>query len=215
MRENSAAGGDDGSPLAKENPIKLKVDTAYIEANGAWLEGTPDVTTKIGRFGTNYSDWVANIGDRDGVELSNVESRPRLRGRALCWVNDSPFSEDYLFRRPEFDEDDLVIDPFIDAEANFDWRIMAVKASGELDVVNVSGVYVMTVAEDDKDRSLSDYAVTASVTPVDGLKLDATFAGTNYQGLSAPIGDEKGTGYKVAAELSTVPNLTLSASSGR
>ena len=55
-----------------------------------------------------------------------------------AWVNDSPFSKDYLFRRPEFDEDDLVIDPFIDAEANFDWRIMAVKASGELDVVKLA-----------------------------------------------------------------------------
>src|SRR5690606_31415013 len=54
--------GDDDSNLTTEaEDVVLKIDTAYIEANGAWLEGTPEVTTKFGRFGTNYSDWVADL----------------------------------------------------------------------------------------------------------------------------------------------------------
>src|SRR5690606_12972475 len=60
---------DDGSKLTTGKEVVLQIDTAYIEANGAWLEGTPEVTTKFGRFGTNYSDWVADLGNRDAIEL--------------------------------------------------------------------------------------------------------------------------------------------------
>src|SRR5690606_23134531 len=56
-------GEEDGSKLTTGKEVVLQIDTAYIEANGAWLEGTPEVTTKFGRFGTNYSDWVADLGN--------------------------------------------------------------------------------------------------------------------------------------------------------
>jgi len=201
---------DSGSPLSRHTGISLKVDTAYIQADGAWIDGLPDVTTKVGRFGTNYSDWVANFGDRDGVELSNINFGPVSVAGLYAWVNNSPISSDAIARRSEF-ADDAARNAFIDSIKSKDWRIAAVKGSGSLDVVNLTGVYVRTYADDDENVTLNDYAVTASVAPIEGLKIDATFAGTNYEGLPAPIGDEKGTGWKVNAELSTIPNITLGA----
>ena len=78
--------GEDGSPLSKSNAINLNIDTAYIQADGAWFEGLPSVTTKLGRFGTNYSDWVADFGNRDGIELSNVELGPVSVAALYVWV---------------------------------------------------------------------------------------------------------------------------------
>src|SRR5690606_35397551 len=93
--------GEDGSPLSKSNAINLNIDTAYIQADGAWFEGLPSVTTKLGRFGTNYSDWVANFGDRDGIELSNVELGPITIAALYSWINQAPVTGDYLAEHPD------------------------------------------------------------------------------------------------------------------
>src|SRR5690606_15348554 len=66
-------------------------------------------------------------------------------------------------------------------------------------------------ALDDDTYSLNDYVISATAAPAEGLKVDATFAGTNYA-LPDPIGDEQGSAWKVGAEFSTIPNLTLTAS---
>ncbi|MFO7320053.1 MAG: hypothetical protein C0P71_010005, partial [Bacillota bacterium] len=92
-----------------------------------------------------------------------------------------------------------------------DWRIVALKAGADLDVVQLSGAYVRTYVPDDDTYSLNDYVISATAAPAEGLKVDATFAGTNYA-LPDPIGDEQGSAWKVGAEFSTIPNLTLTAS---
>lgn len=214
--------GAPSSPLAPSKPIELKIEEAYIQADGAWIEGLPSVTTKLGRFDTNYSDWVGKIGKRDGFELSNINLGPVSIATMYAWVNESPLSSDYLFRRDPFNEDEDWINDYLkrhhlvdptDDDSGRDWRIVAVKGEGDLDVVNLSGVYVRTYNNDDTDAYFNDYAITASVAPIEGLKLNATFAGTDYTGFIGPeLGDEKGTAFKVGAELSTIPNLTLSAS---
>src|SRR5690606_36094197 len=59
--------------------------------------------------------------------------------------------------------------------------------------------------------------ISASVTPIEGLKLEATFAGTNYKGVAPRLFgsddivlvDEEGTGYKLSAELTTIPDVTI------
>src|SRR5690606_11490799 len=98
---NEAEFGSHDSPLSKSDNIGLKVNTAYIQADGAWFEGLPSVTTKFGRFGTNYSDWVANFGDRDGIELSNVELGPITIAGLYSWINRAPVTGDYLAEHPD------------------------------------------------------------------------------------------------------------------
>ena len=201
-------GADPGSKLTKSASVDLKIDTAYIEANGAWLEGTPEVTTKFGRFGTNYSDWVADLGNRDAIELSNIDLGPVSVAGLYAWVNGAPFGHDPLEKRFADEADrNAIIDPIKDK----DWRIVALKAGADLDVVQLSGAYVSTYVPDDDTYSLNDYVISATAAPAEGLKVDATFAGTNYA-LPTPIGDEQGSAWKVGAEFSTIPNLTLTAS---
>src|SRR5690606_271070 len=201
-------GDDDGSKLTKSESVVLKIDTAYIEANGAWLEGTPEVTTKFGRFGTNYSDWVANLGNRDAIELSNIDLGPVSVAGLYAWANGAPFSEDPLKERFKEEDDRKKVIGAIEKE---DWRIVALKAGADLDVVQLSGAYVSTYVPDDDTYSLNDYVISATAAPAEGLKVDATFAGTNYA-LPDPIGDEQGSAWKVGAEFSTIPNLTVTAS---
>jgi len=197
--------GQPNSPFTAENNVVLKVNTAYIQADGAWLEGGPGVTTKIGRFGTNYSNWAAKIGDRDGIELSNVNLGPLSLAGLYAWVNEAPFNNDAITGAANFAGANPA--DVVNAVNALDWRIMAVKGSTNVDSVKLEGAYVNTISE--TTAKLNDYVLTASLTPVEGLAVDGTFAGTNYE---LPfIGTQAGTGWKVNAELSTIPEVKLGA----
>src|SRR5690606_16320605 len=168
--------GKDGSKLTGEKGVVLKIDTAYIEANGAWLEGTPEVTTKFGRFGTNYSDWVANLGNRDAIELSNIDLGPVSVAGLYAWVNGAPFGHDPLEKRFYVDVDEknrkeLIDNNIINPIKDKDWRIVALKAGADLDVVQLSGAYVRTYVPDDETHSLNDYVISATAVPAEGLKV--------------------------------------------
>lgn len=171
-------GGPGDGPLATKKGIELNVETAYVEANGAWIQGTPDVTSKIGRFGINYSEWVAELGNRDAVELSNIDLGPVDLAFAYAWVNHNPATQD-------------------------DVRLTAIKASGNLDVVELSGAVVLAANKDDDSKNHTDYAVSAKATPAEGITLSADFASD---------GANDATGFKVGGELSTIPNLKIGVS---
>jgi len=151
---------------------------------------------------------VADLGNRDAIELSNIDLGPVSVAGLYAWVNGAPFGQDPLEKRfaDEADREAL-----IGAIDGLDWRIVALKAGADLDVVQLSGAYVRTYVPDDDTYSLNDYVISATAAPAEGLKVDATFAGTNYA-LPDPIGDEQGSAWKVGAEFSTIPNLTLTAS---
>src|SRR5690606_10544906 len=174
--------------------------------------------------------WVANFGDRDGIELSNVELGPITIAALYSWINQAPVTGDYLAEHPDLKKHKdryvnylYLTDPDKageedEADYRRDWRLVALQAKGNLDVVELSGVYAMTYTEgDDDDMAFNDYAVSASVTPIEGLKLEATFAGTNYKGVAPRLSgsddivlvDEEGTGYKLSAELTTIPDVTI------
>src|SRR5690606_34630887 len=57
---------DDDEQLFSGKPFSASFDnpaikSAYIQATGAWIKGMPDTVTKVGRFATAYSDWVAKF----------------------------------------------------------------------------------------------------------------------------------------------------------
>lgn len=170
-------GGPGNGPLVASKEIALKVDTAYIEANGAWIEGTPDVTSKIGRFGINYNEWVAELGNRDAVELSNIELGPVDLALAYAWVNHDAGDDDV--------------------------RLTTIRAAANIDVVELSGAVVLSANQDDNSNNHTDFAVSAKVTPIEGVSLSADFASD---------GAKEATGYKVGGELSTIADLTIGVS---
>lgn len=45
---------------------------AWIQTEGAFVPGMPEVTTKLGRFSTNQNTWVGNFGRRDAVLVSDM-----------------------------------------------------------------------------------------------------------------------------------------------
>src|SRR5690606_9290358 len=83
-------------------------------------------------------------------------------------------------------------------------RIFSVSGSADIDVVNVKATMVNTTDASDPALPVhTDFAVETSVNPVDGLSLTADFAS---DGLS------KENAYRVGATLSTLPSVTLNAS---
>lgn len=60
-----------GSPLGA-----LTLKKAYIEAQGAYWDGGPEVHTRIGDVDIKYHDWVAHLGGRKGITVENIEYGP-------------------------------------------------------------------------------------------------------------------------------------------
>jgi hypothetical protein len=124
----------------------LKVNSAYLQTEGAWFKNGPAVTTSIGRFANNVSDWVGNFGARDAVRVSGLDLGATSLAGYYAFVN----------------------------HATDDVRIRALSGSANLDVVELSGAFVTTIDADVAANTFSDYVVVAGVTPADGVK--ATFA---------------------------------------
>lgn len=175
--------GGNSSPFIGTKDIALNITSAWIETTGAWIKGGPAVTTKIGSLAPSYNNWVADLSNDtykrvDAVEVSGLDlGAVSLTGLLGWYDNDTTAATDTH-------------------------KLSAISASGGLDVVDLGFVYVSE--KDAADAVVStDYAVTAGVSPVDGVSVDATFASH---------GASTTTAYKVGGELSTIPDVTLSAS---
>lgn len=53
--------------------LELVVDSAYLEAEGAWWVGGPSVVTRIGRHNVSYSDWVAHEVGHNGIGIAGLQ----------------------------------------------------------------------------------------------------------------------------------------------
>lgn len=161
--------------------VTINIKSAYIEATGAWLKGGSDVTTKLGTLKASYNDWVADLSNDtttqiDAVEVSGIDLGAASLTGFYGWLNP--------------------------AVTGRDGTVSALSASGSLDIVDVSGVYVSETDATGANVS-TDYAVEASAMPAEGVSLSAAFAGHGASSTSA---------YKVEGELSTMPNITVGAS---
>lgn len=172
-----------GKPFSAsfDNPA---INSAYIQATGAWIKGMPDTVTKVGRFATAYSDWVAKFRTNNGIEVSGIDLG--VGGLSILAARSGA--------------GDVAWYPGGDRPA----RIFSVSGSADIDVVNVKATMVNTTDASDPALPVhTDFAVETSVNPVDGLSLTADFAS---DGLS------KENAYRVGATLSTLPSVTLNAS---
>lgn len=183
--KSEGAFGGDSSPFIGNTNVLLKVDSAWIESTGAWIQGGPDVVTKIGSLNPNYSNWIADFGNTtypriDAVEVSQLDLGGLSLTGLMGW----------------YDNDT--------ATASVDTHsINALALNGGLDVVDLGVVYVVETEVASKTNISTDYAVTAGIDPADGVSVDATFASN---------GANNATAYKVSGELATVPNVTFTAS---
>lgn len=168
-----------------------KINSAYIQATGAWIKGMPDTVTKVGRFATAYSDWVAKFRTNNGIEVSGID----LGVGGLSVYAARTGADDWAWYPDP-------ADPEKTEEKNA--RVFAISGSADIDVVNVKATMVNTTNADDPALPVhTDFAVETSVNPVDGLSLTADFASD---------GNTKQNAYRVGATLSTLPGVTLNAS---
>lgn len=170
-----------GAPALNQN-ITPKLESAWLEVDGAYYEGLPSVTTKIGRFWEVIDPWVASFGYKEGqpgvaegVKLSGISAGPVDVVGFVGWF--AEYHNDY--------------------KAN---RLAGVSLSGNLDIADVRATYV---AVDGTTLSSNDYAVSATVNPADGVKLTGAFANN---------GANEATAIKVGGEFQVIDNVTLKGS---
>lgn len=178
---------DFGKGLSASEDLKLAVNSAYVETTGAWFKGAADTTTKIGRFEMNYNDWVAAISGSSEKKDNTDKDRGTQDGIEVAGIDLGGLSL-------------AVANAWVKPE----YQASVVSAAFSLDVVDVAAA-VLSGRRTDVDESHLDFAVEATVTPVDGVSVTAEFA---HDGKP----EEDNNAYKVSGTLSTIDNLTLSAS---
>ncbi len=70
----------------------LAVEKAWVESQGAYWHGGPDVTTKIGDVGPEWDPVVAHMEDMRGVTVEGLETGPAMAKAFYIWDGaDRPF----------------------------------------------------------------------------------------------------------------------------
>lgn len=64
----------------------LAIDKAYLEAQGAFWNGGPEVTTTIGDLTIEHSPWVASL-ERRGAKVENLAVGPIAANGFYAWPN--------------------------------------------------------------------------------------------------------------------------------
>lgn len=157
--------------------VTPRLDSAWLEVDGAYYEGLPSVTTKIGRFWEVIDPWVASFGYKgggaaEGVKLSGIELGPVQAVGFVGWFDG--YHADYA--------------------AN---RLSGLSLNTRVDPAEVRAT-IVAVEGDTADSQ--DFAVSATLTPVEGVKLNGAFANNGANEASA---------FKVGAEASVIPSVTL------
>lgn len=154
---------------------------AYLDFKGAIIPGLPEGTLRIGRFSTNQNNWIGNFSRRDAIMLSGVKVGPANLVLYHGW------------RTKDNDKN----------------RVTAVKATGKVDIVDLTAVYVAQSVYGNEDASRADFMVGASASPIKDLKVSVEVASN---GTPKSSNDDARLGWKVNGELSSIPNLKLRAS---
>lgn len=175
-----------GSPALNQS-YQIKVDHAWMEVDGAYYEGLPSVTTKIGRFWEVIDPWVASFGYKEGepgvaegLKLSGIGAGPVDVVGFVGWFN-------------KYNRD--AGNPDYDAK-----RLAGISLAGDLDIADVRATYV---AVDGELASSHDYAVSATIEPAAGLKVTGAYANN---------GANEATAMKVGGEFQVIENVTLKGS---
>lgn len=83
---------EDGNPIADfrlaEHPqadMRLKITEAYLESEGAFWNGGPEVYTRIGDMELNWNDYVAHMGKHRGIMVEGINLGPATARTFLGW----------------------------------------------------------------------------------------------------------------------------------
>lgn len=165
----------------------LNLYDAYIDAKGAWIPGTPEVTTRVGRFESRrMNDWVADFKRRAAARVTGLALGPVNIDLYHAWNSRNPSSTN-------------VSNPSKTTES-----VSAIIGKANIDIVELKGAYVVIADRSDaaKYENTADYAVGVAVKPVSGIEIGADYA---------HHGANEANAWKVSGKLATVPNMTISA----
>lgn len=159
---------------------------AYADYKGAIVPGLVEGTLRAGRFVINENDWIGRFERREGLRLSGVQVGPANLSLVSFW-------------------------PASPTATNTINNVTAVKAQGNLDIVDLTAMVVTHTrfGDNDNDHRTIDYVLSATATPIRDLEVTADFASN---GKSKASTEDAALAWKVGGELSTIPNLTLRAS---
>lgn len=92
---NNAGFDDDGNPIGEFdmtgpdrptiNPLNATVKKAWIETAGAYWNGGPTVSTRIGDVTVSWDDYIGHVGDRAGVTVEGFELGPVSAKAFYAW----------------------------------------------------------------------------------------------------------------------------------
>ena len=89
----SGAFDDDGNPIGEfgdghESPppmVRIGIDKAWLEAEGAYWHGGPSVLTRIGDVNIEWDTYVGHLADKRGVTVEGVEVGPVTADAFYTW----------------------------------------------------------------------------------------------------------------------------------
>lgn len=166
----------------------------YVNIRGSFIPGTPEANLRVGRFDVTPNRWVGTFGRRQALHLTNFSLGPVTTGVYHGW------------------------------EAQ-DVTLTALTANAKVDIVDIDAAVVYfkdnrdtTPPVPEHQKTNLDWVISGSAKPINGLSISADFAqnGLRKRAGSNPSWEPEGTdpanAWKVAGELTTVPNFTIRAS---
>lgn len=166
-------------------PWTLSLRKAYLETQGSFWNGGPEVKTTIGDMTVNQGPIVGDLGNRKGVQIEGFKVGPVGVDAFYAW-------EGGLAR--VLNADDANKYPQLKI-ANTD-RVAGLRVNAAVDPVEV-GFNVIRSESAEKP----EYAVTAKAEPAEKLALEGFYA----------VDRTEAKAYKVNATGEVMPNVTLTA----
>lgn len=239
INEDGLTFGDDlteefgGDARSSYDFLGIKVDKAWIETNGAFWNGGPAVSTRIGTLDVQHSDLVATV-EKNGVSIDGVEFGPVSLGGFAAWNTDRDLHNGANMKA------DLGLASMNASVVKADQELAyAVEGSAApVDGVAIDGLYAAERNEG-VDGVAQIYKVDATVVPVENIKITAgyrnlmdgvngVFAPTYYKettddddyrtdliGIAQGLGEDgkadQNAGYNVGIE-TTQSGITMNAS---
>lgn len=153
---------------AQTDSFKLQIDKAYLQANGSFWTGGPEVTTTIGDISLNQSDYVA-AQDKKGVMIQGIGLGPLSAEAFATFASGSPEHLGLSARGDlEFAEVGGTIVRLDNGKVEF-----AVDGATQIAGVAISAEYAQ-----DADNEMA-YKVRGSVEPIEGVVLSGGYRGAD------------------------------------